>query len=151
MYEGGIRVPFIVRWPGVVKAGTKTDHVSAFWDLLPTIAEIIGTDPGVTDGISFLPVLTGKGLQTEHDCLYWEFHEAGGRQAIRKGDWKAVRYKVSENGRIQLFNLAEDLGEEHDLSTEHPELVKEFRELFETSRTESEVFNFVLPTYNGDK
>lgn len=143
LYEGGIRVPFIVRWPGVVEAGTTSDHISAFWDFFPTVAELLGEEGKTpTDGISYLPTLTGRGEQAEHDYLYWEFHEQGGRQAIRRGDWKAVRYNVSKGGPIQLYNLADDIGETRDLANEYPEMVEEFDSLMRASRTESEWFRF---------
>ncbi len=143
LYEGGIRVPFIVRWPGKVEPGTRTDHITAFWDIYPTVADVLGKQLDSTvQGVSFLPTLTGKGIQKEHEYLYWEFHEEGGRMAIRKGDWKAIIYGVSSQGDIQLYNLAEDPGETYDVAAEHPELVKEFQELFKTSRVPSELFNF---------
>lgn len=91
LYEGGIRVPTIVRWPGKVAPGSKTDHISAFWDVKPTMAEIVGVQPPeAMDGISFLPTLLGMENQPEHEYLYWEFHELKGRQALRAGNWKAV-------------------------------------------------------------
>ena len=143
LYEGGIRVPFLVRWPGVVEAGSRTDHISAFWDFLPTMAELLGDEiEAPTDGVSYLPTLTGRGEQQEHDYLYWEFHEQGGRQAIRRGDWKAVRYDVSKGGPIQLYNLADDIDETRDLAAEYPEMVGEFDSLMRTSRTESKLFHF---------
>ena len=100
MYEGGIRVPMIVRYPGKVKAGSVTHHVSAFWDVMPTLAELTQTVPYErTDGISFLPTLLGKGKQREHDYLYWEFHESGGKIAVRKDNWKAITLNVLEQHR----------------------------------------------------
>ena len=143
LYEGGIRVPFLICWPGVVEAGSRTDHISAFWDFLPTMAELLEDNTAIaTDGISYLPTLTGQGRQVEHDCLYWEFHEAGGRQAVRQGDWKAVRYNISKGGRIQLYNLKEDIGETRNLAVDYPEKVKMFDSLMRVSRTESDLFRF---------
>ena len=145
LYEGGIRVPLIVRWPGKVEAGTTSDHISAFWDFLPTMADILGAEVpagAAVDGISYLPELTGEGIQQEHDYLYWEFHEAGGRQAIRQGDWKAVRYNLDRKAPMQLYNLAEDPGEEHDLAAENPDLTEHFDSLMRVSRTDSDLFNF---------
>lgn len=151
LYEGGIRVPFIVRWPGHIEPGSSTDHISAFWDFFPTVADILGKDNiEGTDGISYLPVLTGKGSQKKHDYLYWEFHEAGGRQAIRMGDWKAVRYNVSKNGNIQLYNLSEDISESRNLASVYPEKVAEFDSLMKASRTESPLFNFNHKAYRGE-
>ena len=143
LYEGGIRVPFIVRWNNVIKENTRSEHISAFWDFMPTIADAIGADvPENVDGISYLPVLTGHGRQGIHDYLYWEFHENNGRQAIRKGDWKAVKYDVHNDGKIELYNLATDASEQNDLAGQYPEMVAEFDSLMNVSRTDSELFKF---------
>ena len=121
LYEGGIRVPFIVKWNNVVDKNSKSEHISAFWDFLPTVADIIDAElPDNIDGISYLPSLIGKEKQEEHDYLYWEFHENNGRQAIRKGDWKAVKYDVHNNGKIELYDLSADLSETNDLSGAYP-------------------------------
>ena len=130
LYEGGIRVPMIVRWPGKVEPGSKTDHVSAFWDFMPT------------DGISYLPTLTGTGEQQKHEWLYWEFHEENGRQAILKDDWKGIVYDRSAGGKIQLYNLREDPREKNDVAAEHPDIAEEMLRLMEESRTPSEIFSF---------
>lgn len=143
LYEGGIRVPFIVKWNDVVKENTRSEHISAFWDFVPTMADIIDAElPDNIDGISYLPTLEGKGEQRNHDYLYWEFHENNGRQAIRKGDWKAVKYDVHNNGKIELYNLSADALEENDLSERYPEKVAEFDSLMKVSRTESDLFKF---------
>lgn len=143
LYEGGIRVPLIVKWNNVVEKKSKSDHISAFWDFMPTIADIINAElPENIDGISFLPELEDKGEQKEHDYLYWEFHENNGRQAIRKGDWKAVKYDVHNNGKIELYNLATDVAEQFNLAGQYPEMVKEFDSMMRMSRTESELFKF---------
>lgn len=145
LYEGGIRVPMIASWPGKIEAGSETDHISAFWDVWPTFAELTGSAvPEYIDGISFLPTLLGQESQQQHDYLYWEFHERKGRQAIRKGDWKAVRYNVfsSPDAPIELYNLREDIGETNNLAAQHPEMVAEMKALMEESRVPSEVFVF---------
>lgn len=145
LYEGGIREPMIAWWPKQIEAGTQADHISAFWDVMPTVAELAGvTPPNNIDGISFLPTLLGKEDQKQHDYLYWEFHEKGGRKALRKGDWKLVSYNVNnpEKTTVELYDLSTDLGEENNLADEHPELVKELQQLMEQARTESEVFPF---------
>ncbi len=96
MYEGGIRTPLLVKWPGRIKEGSVSDHISAFWDIMPTLAEIAGLPvPEGIDGISFLPELLGK-KQMKHEYLYWEFHEQGGKIAVRMGDWKAVKLNVDK-------------------------------------------------------
>ncbi len=149
LYEGGIRVPMIAVWDGRIAAGSESDHPSAFWDVFPTIAEMIGVStPENIDGISFLPTLLGK-EQPKHDYLYWEFHERGGRKALRKGDWKLVRYNVLNADKIttELYNLSNDIGEENNLAAENPELVKELLELMKNARTESEVYKFEAKTF----
>ena len=143
LYEGGIRTPMIVVWPDKVKAGSTSNHISAFWDIMPTCAEIAGVQlKSETDGISFLPELLGQTAQKKHEYLYWEFSERGGRQAIRMGDWKAIVYDLQNNPKpkIQLYNLAEDEWENNDISSEHPEIVIKMTQLMKNARTESELF-----------
>lgn len=143
LYEGGIRVPMIIKWDGVVKENTKSNHICAFWDFLPTMADIIGVEvPGNIDGISYLQELTGQGTQKKHDYLYWEFHENNGRQAIRQDDWKAVKYDVHNDGKIELYNLKDDISEEMDISGLYPDKVAEMDSLMKTSRIDSELFQF---------
>jgi arylsulfatase A-like enzyme len=143
LYEGGIRVPMIAKWKGTIKEGTSTDHISAFWDVMPTISELLDVELNQnTDGISFLPTLLGQMEQQKHDYLYWEFHELGGRQAIRKDNWKLVKYNVNKNGTYQLYNLKNDLGETNDLALTMVDKVAELAKILESSRTESNVFKF---------
>jgi arylsulfatase A-like enzyme len=149
LYEGGIRVPMIAVWDGKIAAGTKSDHISAFWDVFPTVAELTGISvPENLDGISFVPELLGDD-QPEHEYLYWEFHERGGRQAIRKGDWKLVVYDVlkPEKTSIELYNLANDLGETKNLANEFPGITNELVGLLKTSRTDSEIYTFESKTF----
>ncbi len=146
LYEGGIRVPMLVRWPGVIRPGGRTEHVSAFWDFYPTCLELAGleADKGL-DGISFLPVLVGEETgQKEHAYLYWELHEAGGIQAIRTGRWKAIRQNLAlaPDGRLELYDLKRDPAESRDVSEKHPDVVKELRPLFDTARTEAKGYWF---------
>ena len=151
LYEGGIRVPMIVSWPGTVKANTQTDHISAFWDVFPTFATLVGAEiPSDIDGISFLPTLLNNSKkQKAHDYLYWEFHEKGGRQAVRKGNWKAVKYNVLEqpNAAIELYDLSTDIEEKNDIANEHPGIVKEIEKVLQRARTPSKVFTFQQQTY----
>ncbi|MCB0670178.1 MAG: arylsulfatase [Saprospiraceae bacterium] len=143
LYEGGIRVPMLAKWKGHVAPGSRTDHPSAFWDVMPTIAELINYDlDKKIDGISFLPTLLNEGSQKEHDYLYWEFHEKGGRKALRQGDWKIVKYDLeqSPDQTPQLFNLKDDPSESHDLAEENPEKLQELSQLMKNARTPNEVF-----------
>lgn len=143
LYEGGIRTPMIVVWPDKVKAGSSSNHISAFWDIMPTFAEIAGVPlKSETDGISFLPELLGQSAQKKHEYLYWEFNERGGRQAMRMGDWKAVVYDLQNDpmARMQLYSLAEDELEIKDISSEHPEIVSKMTQLMKNARVESELF-----------
>ncbi|MFW5878101.1 MAG: arylsulfatase [bacterium] len=142
--EGGIRVPFIASWPGTIEKGSKTDHVSAFWDFLPTACDIAGISfPDSLDGISYLPALVGE-EQKKHSYLYWEFHERGGKQAVRMGKWKAIRRDVNEDpeGPLLLFNLEEDPSEKFDISKQHPEIVSRMKEIMTEAREPSPIFPF---------
>lgn len=133
LYEGGIRVPMIARWPGRIEPGTESDHISAFWDILPTFAEIAGAEPAKnTDGISLLPTLLGR-AQREHKYLYWEFHERGPRQAVRMGKWKAVR--MAPERPIELYDLDADIGEKNDIADRHPDVVARVRDILRTAHT----------------
>ncbi|MCP5538009.1 MAG: arylsulfatase [Akkermansiaceae bacterium] len=128
LYEGGIRVPLIVRWPGKVKAGSNSEHIGAFWDFMPTFAGLTGAKCPQTDGISILPELLGE-KQAAHDFLYWEFWGYGGWQVMRQGDWKAVQKDLhAGNTHIELYNLATDPAEQHDVSAQHPQRVKEMKQ-----------------------
>jgi len=147
LYEGGIRVPMVAVWEGNIAAGTESNHISAFWDVFPTLAEITGiSTPENLDGISFLPTLLGK-EQAQHDFLYWEFHERGGRKALRKGDWKLVNYNVFDPAKttVELYNIASDPGEQNNVAAQHQEVVTELLELMAQARTPSEVFAFDSP------
>ena len=134
LHDGGIRVPGIVRWPGKATAGKVSDHACAFWDVLPTLCEAAGVAPPATDGISFVPALGECCYQKPHDFLYWEFHEGGSQQAVRHGDWKAVR-RVGQP--VRLFDLKADPGEATDVAAKRPDVVRRVEEYLLTARTES--------------
>ncbi len=125
LYEGGVRVPTIARWPGTVAAGTASDHVSGFQDILPTFAELAGADCPKTDGISMVPTLTGTGVQKQHDHLFWEFYEQGGKKAVLKGRWKGVRLNTRrKNPRpIELYDITKDRSERKNVAADHPDVV----------------------------
>lgn len=125
LYEGGIRTPFIARWPGHINAGTTNDFVGAFWDMLPTFCDLAGAPvPAGLDGLSIVPTLLGKSGQQQHEYLYWEYHSAGRAQAVRFGPWKAVRNKVSKapDAVPELYNLADDPGETTNVAAQHPDV-----------------------------
>ncbi len=151
LYEGGVRVPMIAAWPGTIAKGKITHHVSAFWDVLPTLSEVAGFEVDQSDGISFLPALLGE-KQPTHEFLYWEFHERGGKQAILSDPWKAVRLGVGQNpnGPLELYNLQEDPIEANNVADKHPELVEKFSRMMEKERIPSSKFNFGMKTYSGE-
>lgn len=158
LYEGGIRVPFVARWPGKIQPGTSSDHISAFWDMLPTFAEVTGADvPVAVDGISMLPVLTGK-PQEQHEFLYWEFNapQFSGQVAVRMGRWKAIKTHLlgpgriannegpvpPEAGQMQLYDLESDPSEQHDVAAQHPEIVAQMEAIIKREHVPSEQFKF---------
>ncbi len=139
MYEGGIRVPFISNWPGTIPAGTISNEVIAFWDMMPTFAELAGVEPpGKIDGHSIATALRGKGPVPQHDYLYWDYGHCRRRydQAVRMGKWKGVR--LGKNGAIQLYDLSVDVGETNDVAGEYPDIVRRIATIMETAVTPSE-------------
>lgn len=152
LYEGGIRVPMIAVWPGAIPAGTVSDHISAFHDVLPTMAQLTGqpTSKGI-DSVSFLPTLLQQGRQDQHDYLYWEFHELKGRVAIRKGNWKGVRYGVSvdPNSPLELYDLAQDPGETNNIAGQNEKVFRELDQLIKGARTVSPIAKFNFPGNRG--
>ena len=143
VYEGGIRIPMVAWCPGTIKAGAQSDHISAFWDVMPTLAELTGTVlPEKTDGISFLPTLLSKKDQQAHDYLYWEFHELNGREALRSGKWKLIRQPIVGETILELYDLSNDIHEDTNLAEKYPDKVKELAVLMDNARIESPYFNF---------
>jgi arylsulfatase A-like enzyme len=143
MYEGGVRTPMIAWWPGVIDSGQTTDHISAFWDVAPTVLELANAESLIdTDGLSMVPTLMGKGTQEKHDVLYWEFYEMGGKRALRQGDWKLILYKTNKNKNpyAELFNLKDDISERINLASKYPERVRELKKLMEREHTPSSRF-----------
>lgn len=141
VFEGGIKVPFIVKWPGKVQSGSTSDHISAFWDLMPTLADITGAQlPSELEGTSFLETLNGKASkQSPSKPLYWEYHAFGGMQAVRMGDWKGVRLEIrkQDDAPVQLFNLVSDPNETTDVASANPGIVAQIRAIMD-DRTPSE-------------
>jgi arylsulfatase A-like enzyme len=153
LYEGGIRVPMIARWPDKIQAGGGTEHVSAFWDVMPTLAELAGVDPPENiDGISFAPTLLGR-PQRRHEYLYWEFHEQGGKQAVRKGKWKAIRLQVKRdpNGPLELYDLDSDPFENNNVASEYPGITAQMARIMKEAHVDSDVFLFGQSAYRGDR
>ncbi|MEZ5426854.1 MAG: arylsulfatase [Pyrinomonadaceae bacterium] len=135
LYEGGIRMPLIVRWPGRIRSGRLSRNVWAQYDLLPTFAEIAGASPPKEiDGISMLPALFGK-TRPEHKFLYWEFHEGGFVQAVRMGKWKALRRGLK--GKIELYDLAKDVKETTDVAAKNPKIVEKIAAIMQSEHAES--------------
>ncbi len=141
--EGGIREPLLASWPGRIQPGTESGHISALWDILPTLCEIAGAPlPEDIDGISMLPALTGESEQKEHEYLYWESRPRG-EQVVRKGPWKGFRGNINEGDlTIELYNLDEDPAESNDVADEHPEIVEEMATIMKAARTVPEVERF---------
>lgn len=149
-YEGGIRVPFIVRWPGHVAEGQKEDQQIAFYDVMPTFCELAGVkgfpkkylngNDDTFDGISFVPTLIDKGEQMKHEFLYWEFNETN-QFGVRMGDWKMVVKK----GVPSLYNLSTDIHEDNDIAAEHPEIVKQMVEIIKKEHQNSDLFPITMP------
>ncbi|MGN6297537.1 MAG: arylsulfatase [Ginsengibacter sp.] len=147
VHEGGIRVPFIVSWPGKIRAGTKSDLISATWDDMPTFCQVLGLKPPPNiNGISYLPTLLGNSnQQKKHPFLYWEFPAPayGGQQAVRFGRWKGLRTNIRKgNLKIQLFDLDNDIQEQHDVSGQHPDVVRRIEEIMKEEHTIPEVDSF---------
>jgi arylsulfatase len=144
VYEGGIRVPFIARWPGKIKPGT-TDHVCYFPDMLPTLLDAAGAANAVpknVDGISFLPTLLGQtDKQKPHEYLVWEFQGYGGQQALRMGDWKAVRRDINKgNTKIELYNLKDDVSEKTNVAEKHADVVEKMKKLMGEAHAPSKLY-----------
>jgi len=149
LYEGGIRGPMIMSWPSVIESGRVSDHIGAFWDFMPTFADITNQrKPQNIDGISILPALKGKGKQQKHEYLYWEFHENGGRQAVRMGKWKGVKLNAKTNfdSPIELFDLEKDPAESTDIAALNPEVVRKIKEIMKDARVENSDYPFTSQT-----
>ena len=156
VYEGGVRVPFIVKWPAKIAKGKVSDHISATYDMMATFAELLNVKAPQNDGVSLLPTLLGTNKQKKHEYLYWEIPDKGGQLAIRMGKWKAVRTGVSRNPKApwQLYDLEADVKESVNLADKHPELIKHFDAIVQKEHTtpvrkEWDIFNPV-PSASND-
>jgi len=139
LYEGGIRVPAIAAWPGVIKPGQTINTPWAFWDLLPTVAELAGVAaPKGLDGVSFAPLITG-GSVAKREYFYWEFHEGGFSQGVRFDNWKGVRRGLP-SAPVEVYDLSADIGETRDLAATKPDIVRRMQEIMRVARTDSAEF-----------
>lgn len=152
LYEGGIREPFVISWPDKIKPGTKSDLISAEWDFLPTVCQIIGAKPpsGI-QGISYLPaLLENPDDQKKHPYLYWEFPGYGGQQAVRMGKWKGIIFDEQKGNTVmKLFDLDNDIQEQHDVAAEHPDIVKEMTAIMKKEHTVPKVDAFKIKALEG--
>jgi arylsulfatase len=142
LYEGGIRIPLIVRWPGRVKDGTTSDLPVAFWDLLPTLCDAaqMATPKGL-DGVSMLPMLTGRGEEVRHEFFYWEFPSYGGQQAVRAGTWKIVRQNLTKGlSAFELYDLRADPSETKNVAADHSDVVQRLEMIAREQHSPSPVF-----------
>lgn len=146
VYEGGIRVPLIASWLGRIKAGSESDHISAFYDVLPTLCELTGAQvPDDIDGISFLPTLLGRKEQAPHEFLYWEFPAYGGQQAVRMGPWKGIRRNLlEEQVRTELYHLEKDIEEQNDVAAENPAIVRKIEQIMKREHRPAEIERFKM-------
>ncbi len=151
LYEGGIRVPLIVRWPGRVQAGSVSGHIGAHYDIPATLAEMGRTDfDRDSDGISMVPMLCGNpDAQQEHEFLFWDFAGYGGQTAVRLGDWKGVRRDVKKlpDAPMELYHLGRDPGETRNVATDHPDIVAKIRDVIARERKIPELERFRFGTY----
>ena len=145
LYEGGMRVPFIVNWKGTTAPNTIATMQAAGWDMMATFTDLLDLNDTwnqPTDGISLLPLISGVGEQQEHEFLYWEFHEEGGRQAVRAGDWKLIRQKISSTPILELYNIALDPHEDNNIIQSNQEKAEELRVIMDREHVPSSIFNF---------
>ncbi len=145
-YEGGVRVPFVVSWPKKIRNGRVVDDVSISYDLFATISELSGVDETYsTDGISLVDLFTDENISLDREYIYWEFPSYGGQQAARMGDFKALRTDIKKgNDKIELYNLSEDIREQTDISSENPEIIKKFNDIFDREHIKSDIKRFQM-------
>ncbi len=142
--EGGIRVPMIACWPSTIKSGTTSDHISAFWDVMPTLAEVAGVKATDNDGISFLPALIGK-KQPKHEYLYWEYPEGSGSKAIRMGNWKGYITDIMKgNKTMKLYDLSTDPREQINVADKHPDIIKQLESKMKEAHRDPVIKQFAM-------
>jgi arylsulfatase len=145
--EGGIRVPLIVSWPGKVKAGSSTNLISSFYDMLPTFCQISNSSlPDSIDGISILPTLLGEEDQSQHEFLFWDYPEYNGQQAVRKGKWKGIRKNIKKgNLEIELYDLSNDIQELNNVALTNPEIVEKISSIMVREHSPPIIKTFAMP------
>ncbi len=146
VHEGGIRVPMIAHWPEKIAGGQTSDHISAFWDVLPTLCEIAGAEiPQGIDGLSFSATLLGNAEQREHSFLYWEFPSYNGQQAVRLGDWKGIRKDIFDgNMELELFNLKDDPREQSNVASANPAIVAQIEAIMRREHSPASLEKFKM-------
>jgi arylsulfatase len=152
LHEGGMREPFIVSWPGVVKAGSTSSLVSATIDIMPTFCNLLNLKvPIDVDGVSILPTILGKGKQVKHDYLYFEYPEYGGQQSIRMGNWKGIRLNMLKgNSTWSLHDLATDPSEQNDVADKHPDIIKKMKAISKKEHHTPELSEFIIPVLENE-
>jgi arylsulfatase len=152
LHEGGIRVPMIASWPGHIEPNSKSDHLSAFYDMMPTMCDIIGLPiPNQTDGISLLPTLLNNAQKKKHEYLYWEFPAYNGQQAVRLGKWKGIRKDIFDgNLNIDLYDLDNDIQEQNNLAAQYPEVMEKIEAIMKQEHIPSSLDKFKFAQL-GDK
>ncbi len=145
LHEGGIRVPFISSWPNKIKAGSSSDHICAFQDVMPTLLELIGSEIYAPDGISFAPTLLQQ-TQKAHKYLFWDYPEYGYQQAVRMGDWKGIKKELRKTeAEIELYHLPTDIQELNNVAHKHPDIVQEIAAIMKAERTTPQIEKFKIP------
>lgn len=154
LYEGGIRVPLIVRWPGKIKADTVSNHLAAHYDVLATLADITGAKtPNDTDGISYVPTLLSQPeRQKKHDYLFWDFAGYGGQLAVRMGKWKGIKHNLRKNpdAPLELYDLEEDVSEKNNLTEKYPKVAAKIEKIMLEARSRPLTKKFQFGRYRDD-
>ena len=152
LHEGGMREPFIVSWPGKVKAGSTSNLISATIDMMPTFCDLLGLKvPHDVDGVSILPTMLGTGGQAEHPYLYFEYPEYGGQQSIRIGNWKGIRLNMLKgNSTWSLFDLSTDVREQDNVADKHPDIIAKMKAISKREHHTPELSRFIIPVLEDE-
>ena len=154
LYEGGIRVPMIIRWPGKIKAGAVSDHLAAHYDVLATLADVVGVSaPHDIDGISFIPTLLSQpGKQKKHDYLFWDFAGYGGQLAVRMDKWKGIKRNLRKNpdALLELYDLENDISEKDNVAEEYPGIAANIERIMLEARNQPMIKKFQFGRYRNN-